>query len=265
MAGAGAAVSLAGRLLRGIARKAYSAATLLLFLATLPLQWLFLRFSSIGRPEFADPADFAGLAALEAGTPLIQRELERVLLHGEALPNYGELSLESAWLTALENWKSFVLFAYGVEVAENCARCPETARLLRALPGMRSGFFSIMRPGTHLKPHRGNYTGVLRLHLGLRIPDPVACGIRVGKTTRHWREGEAMVFDDTYEHEAWNHSTGWRVVLFIDIVRPLPRPLAAINDAVIWLIGRSSVIQRGKVALREWNRRMAERWPAAGG
>ena len=70
---------------------------------------------------------------------------------------------------------------------------------------MKTAFFSILAPGKHLPPHRGPYKGVMRYHLGLLIPEPAEqCGIRVDTETRHWAEGESMIFDDTFEHEAWN-------------------------------------------------------------
>ena len=45
--------------------------------------------------------------------------------------------------------------------------------------------------------------------------------MRVGSETRAWREGEACVFDDSIEHEAWNRNPErLRVVLIFDVWRP---------------------------------------------
>ena len=77
--------------------------------------------------------------------------------------------------------------------------------------------FSILEPGKHLPPHRGPYNGVLRLHLGLIVPEPrEQLGIRVDNDVYRWQEGEAVIFDDAYEHEAWNRTPHTRVVLFVD-------------------------------------------------
>ena len=85
--------------------------------------------------------------------------------------------------------------------------------------------FSILEPGKHLPPHRGPYNGVLRLHLGLIVPEPrEQLGIRVEKEVYRWKEGEAVIFDDAYEHEAWNRTPHTRVVLFVDFVKPLRFP-----------------------------------------
>ena len=252
------------RFLRKLPRKILNRLTMALFLVILPLERFLFRASLVGHTEFLDPARFPWVAEIEAGAPLIQAELDEVLRHREAMPNYIDLSDEAAGLTDRENWKSFFFYAYGVEVPDNCARCPNTARLLGKIEGMKSGFFSIMVPGTHLKPHRGHFAGVLRYHLGLRIPDADKCGIRVGATAAHWREGQSLVFDDTFEHEAWNHSDGLRVVLFVDFARPLPQPWKAINDLSIWLVGHSAVVQPGMARLAAWNKALAEKWPAPG-
>src|SRR5215470_11228679 len=79
------------------------------------------------------------------------------------------------------------------------------ARLVRGIPGMTMAGFSRLAPGAHITPHRGyeGYSGfVLRCHLGLVVPE--GCALKVGDETRGWQEGRCLVFDDSYEHEAWN-------------------------------------------------------------
>ena len=60
-------------------------------------------------------------------------------------------------------------------------------------------------------------------HLPLIVPQ--GCWFRVGGETRYWREGEALVFDDTVEHEAMNPSDALRVVLIFDVWRPDLEPV----------------------------------------
>lgn len=62
---------------------------------------------------------------------------------------------------------------------------------------------------------------VLRCHLPLVVPAGGSCAIRVGNETRQWKEGELMIFDDSFEHEAWNNSGEDRIVLMFDIPNPL--------------------------------------------
>jgi len=109
---------------------------------------------------------------------------------------------------------------------------------------MTSALFSILEPGARLKEHRGPYKGVLRYHLGLKVPEePRQCGITVGGETRHWAVGRSLVFDDTFAHTAWNESRETRAVLFVDFKRELGRPLRALNDALVWLFRVSPFVQ----------------------
>ena len=85
--------------------------------------------------------------------------------------------------------------------------------------------FSILSPHKHILPHCGPYKGVLRYHLGLIVPeDAENCRIRVGDDIRHWEPGKPLIFDDVFNHEVWNDTDETRVVLFVDVERPLPEP-----------------------------------------
>ena len=102
------------------------------------------------------------------------------------------------------------------------------------MPGLRTAFFSILAHGKHIPPHRGAYNGVLRLHLGLKVPHSVsACRIRIANEVHHWHEGEVLVFDDSFQHEAWNDSNESRVVLFVDFARPLRHPWHWLNERLL--------------------------------
>jgi len=88
----------------------------------------------------------------------------------------------------------------------------------RASPSRRT-MFSILAPGKHIPDHCGPYKGVIRYHLGLKVPrDARQCRIRVGDEYATWAEGTSELFDDTYEHEVWNDTDEERVVLFCDVV-----------------------------------------------
>ncbi|MNK73930.1 Aspartyl/Asparaginyl beta-hydroxylase [compost metagenome] len=116
-----------------------------------------------------------------------------------------------------EGWEVFGLYALGRKLPEQCERVPETARAVERIPGMVTAGFSVMRPGTRIRPHRGYTEAVLRCHLGLIVPP--GCGLRVGGELRQWQEGQCLVFDDTAEHEAWNVGTRSRVVLLVDFAK----------------------------------------------
>jgi aspartyl/asparaginyl beta-hydroxylase (cupin superfamily) len=183
-----------------------------------------------------------------------------VLRHLGDIPSFQEISEENRVLTDDDRWKTFFFRAWGIRVPGNCARCPATAALLEQIPGLKSALFSILLPHKHLPAHRGPYAGVLRYHLGLLVPDEAKCRIRVGHQIGHWREGASLMFDDTFEHEVWNDSDSVRVVLFADILRPLPWPLHVLNLAVIGFIARSSLVRPGLAKFRDWDARLERVW-----
>ena len=81
-----------------------------------------------------------------------------------------------------------------------------------------TAFFSILDRKSHIPAHTGVTNARLIVHLPLVVPG--GCRFRVGSETREWREGEAWVFDDTIEHEAWNESDIPRAILIFDTWHP---------------------------------------------
>lgn len=216
----------------------------------------FARHSKVGDHEFFDVGDFPWVKAVEANWHKLREELNALLPYTSELPNFQDIYKHQRGLTQDDGWKTFFFYAYGLRARGNCRRCPETARVLAQIPGMKTAFFSILAPGKHLPPHRGPYKGVLRMHLGLKIPEPAEkCGIRVGAQTRHWQEGKTLIFDDTFRHEAWNHTDGVRVVLFVDVMRPLRFPANVLNAALIWVIALSPFVLGSMGSYLEWERR----------
>lgn len=214
---------------------------------------LIARSSPLGEPPVFDRRDFPWAAELEANWQAIRRELEEVLKERERLPNFQEVSRDQASLTQDDHWKTFFLYGYGYKLENNCARCPITTRLIEAVPGMQTAFFSILSPGKHIPAHRGPYKGVVRYHLGLIVPEPrSACRIRIGEEIVSWEEGKSLIFDDTYKHEVWNDTEGMRAVLFMDVLRPLPFPVSALNRAVVTLIRWSPFVQDARKNLAGW-------------
>jgi len=220
-----------------------------------PLESWLGRSSTVGDRPFFDNDTFPWARTLEADWRKIRAELDAVLEDQEHLPNFQDISVDQATMTTDDRWKTYFLYGYGFKSDANCARCPDTARLCAGIPGMKTAFFSILAPGKHLPAHRGPYKGVMRYHLGLLIPEPAQeCAIRVDTETRHWAEGESMIFDDTYEHEAWNHTDKTRVVLFVDFVRPLRAPARWLNAAVLSAIAFSPFIGDAKRRHNDWEK-----------
>lgn len=215
-----------------------------------------LRFSKVGNPPVYDPAAFPWVADLEREWPLIRAELDRVLQRRDELPSFQSIATDVAAISQDRHWKTFLLCAYGVVSDANTRACPQTWRLVQAIPGLKTAMFSIFEPGKHLPPHRGPYNGVLRLHLGLIVPGPEeAIGIRIAGKVYRWREGKALVFDDAYEHEAWNHTDATRVVLFVDFAKPLRFPASLLNRLLLRLAVFTPFVREGADNHKAWERR----------
>lgn len=185
-------------------------------------------FPGLPQRPFYEREEFDWLPQLEAQAPAIRAELEAVLAGEDGFQPYVERSQgRPAPANALlddPSWSAFFLWKNGEPVAANAARCPVTMAALAAMPRPMianwspMGLFSVLRPGTHIRPHHGVLNTRLICHLPLIVPH--GCGIRVGAETREWREGETLIFDDSFEHEAWNRGDATRVVLLFEVWRP---------------------------------------------
>jgi aspartyl/asparaginyl beta-hydroxylase (cupin superfamily) len=207
----------------------------------------FLLFPRLPAIEFLDREHFPWLDAFDAATDEI-REEARAALSGAAAEFVPYISKPAGapidqWqeLNNSKRWSTFYLLRNGARVEDHLARCPRTAALLEAaplcdIPGHApSAFFSVLAPQTRIPAHTGVTNTRFIVHLPLIVPP--ACTFRVGAETREWREGRAWVFDDTFEHEAWNGSDQPRVVLIFDVwnvfLTPAERDLvAAITSGV---------------------------------
>ena len=215
-----------------------------------------LKFAKLGNPCIYDRADFPWAVGVEREWRSIRAELDHILVRKADLPNVQEITADAAALSRDAGWKIFPLVAYGLRSQPNIGLCPQTWRIVQAIPGLTTVMFSILEPGKRIPPHRGPYNGVLRLHLGLIVPEPrERLAIRVGPERRHWQEGEALIFDDAYEHEAWNETAGLRVVLFVDFEKPLRFPARALNRLLLRLAVFTPFVREGGDNLRRWERR----------
>lgn len=227
----------------------------LFFHALHAVERVYVRCSLHGEAEVHRTTDFPWVPALEAAWPAIRAELDAVMQRDEPIPPFQAISPEQAAITQDDRWRTYVLYAYGARATRNCRECPATAAAVERIPGMKSALFSILSPGKHIPPHRGPYKGLLRCHLGLRIPGPPgAARLRVGTTSATWEEGRALIFDDTLEHEAWNDTEEDRVVLFIDFLRPLRPPMDWINNGILQMIVGSPFGRANIARFKAWYR-----------
>jgi beta-hydroxylase len=220
------------------------------------VEWLNLKYSKVGNPPIYDNAVFPWTKVIERDWRAIRAELDRVLTRKDDLPGFHELSTDVAVISQDRGWKTFFLRSYGFRSANNIKPCPETWRVCQNIPGLITVMFSILEPGKHLPPHRGPYNGVLRLHLGLIVPEPrEQLGIRVENDVYRWREGEAVIFDDAYEHEAWNRTPRTRVVLFVDFIKPLRQPARFLNWLLLHLAVFTPFVREGMDNQKAWEKK----------
>ncbi|ELX12907.1 putative aspartyl/asparaginyl beta-hydroxylase [Janthinobacterium sp. HH01] len=178
---------------------------------------------------FLPREQFPWLDAIEAGTDAIRDEFLQVLQAEDGFTPYLTYAADVphnqfAELNNSPRWSAFHLLKDGVPVPANAAQCPRTMELLGGAPQpdqpgrTPTAMFSLLKPKTRIPAHVGVSNARLVTHLPLIVPP--GCGFRVGNETREWVPGQAWVFDDTIEHEAWNDSEQLRVVLIFDIWHP---------------------------------------------
>jgi aspartate beta-hydroxylase len=188
----------------------------------------FLYFPGLPASAFLDRSLFPWIPEFEQHTQAIQAELMSLLPSSEGRERvFGNDALEEVNLRGIDSppsWNGYYFYRHGERRIENCDRCPTTAASLTQIPLSHvrehgpEVLFSVFTPGTHLLPHRGVTNTRLVGHLPLLVPED--CALNVGGELHHWKEGEVVIFDDTYEHEAWNRSKKTRVVLIFDIWNP---------------------------------------------
>lgn len=202
-----------------------------------------------GNPTIYDKRIFPWVTELEANWTVIRGELAQLMLQRDATTGSGETD---PTVGEDRSWTTFALTDYFSRSNDIIARCPETWRLVQKVPGLVSAMFSVLEPGQRLPAHHGPYNGLLRCHLGLIVPEPrEAVGIRIDGKVCHWDEGRALIFDDTFEHEARNESGSSRVVLFIDFEKPMKFPARLVNRRLLRSYLFSPFVREGS-GIRGW-------------
>lgn len=164
--------------------------------------------------RFWEAADFPLAAELE-------RSAQSIIAEFQGIPR-AFFHTESEKLERTGDWDVFLLYERGRRRDDRCQLVPEAARIVQAHRTMRTFngliYFSRMAPNTLIAPHRGPTNMRLRCHLGIDIPE--SCAIEVGGETRAWETGRCLIFDDSFEHQAWNRSDKERIVLVVDLWHP---------------------------------------------
>src|SRR5262249_21430876 len=224
-----------------------------------PLNWFFdLYTGGKRRSVFFDIARTRHeLLELDRNFPVIREELSRILPDKQAIPRYHELDEMQYNISARVDpdraWKVYPLNIMGVKPDAYCRRCPRTTALLDGIPGLFEAFFSILEGGKSIPAHDGPYRGYLRYHLGLIVPEKDPPSIRIKDQVYCSKERASVLFDDSWNHEVYNKCGRDRVILIVDIRRPMPQPFDIVNR----LVQRIMKLVYGRHMLKK----LAERMP----
>lgn len=195
---------------------------------------------------------YPGHRALEARLEALTAEAEALLARVGAIPRFHDISATQASISANDgkDWRLVILRSYGVEMTQNQRLLPALAAVLRDQPEVLSAAVSYLAPGKHIPPHRGPFKGILRYHLCLKAAGDAEhpCYLRLDDGRHDYRAGEALLWDDTFEHEVRNDTDDYRIALLLDIRRPaLPAALALVSRLVIGVVATAVRLQKKRI------------------
>ena len=182
--------------------------------------------SAVPNQPYIDVAGFPELKPLQDNWRAIRDEALKLFDEGHirAAAKYNDLGFNSFFR---RGWKRFYLKWYDAPVPSAVALCPNTVALVQSIPTINGAMFAMLPAGGDLGRHRDPFAGSLRYHLGLVTPNNDACRIFVDGQPYAWRDGEAVLFDETFIHWAENKTDVDRLILFCDVERPLRSPIFA--------------------------------------
>jgi beta-hydroxylase len=129
-------------------------------------------------------------------------------------------------------WSKFYLKWYGYTHHSAQELCPRTVEILKGIPEINGAMFSLLPANSILSRHLDPVASSLRLHMGLATPNRDECWIDVDGTKYSWRDGEILLFDETFLHHVRNDTEDFRLLLMCDVRRPLNLPGRLINGLV---------------------------------
>jgi beta-hydroxylase len=189
-------------------------------------------------------SDFPDLVKLRENWQTIREEALQLFDEGHirAAAKYNDWGFNSFFRSG---WKRFYLKWYEDFLPSAATMCPKTVALLQGMPTVHGAMFALLSPGGRLVAHRDPFAGSLRYHLGLVTPkSSEPCRIFVDGEPYSWRDGEDLLFDETYIHTVENLTNETRIILFCDVERPLKaRFITNMNRWVIHHIVKATATQ----------------------
>ena len=208
-----------------------------------PYNSLMYLFSAVPARPILDPRALPELDILRHNWQVIRDEALSLFDGGQirAATGHNDLGFNSFFKNG---WKRFYVKWYGEPLPSAQAACPKTVALVESLPTVNAAMFALLPPGGKLNRHRDPFAGSLRYHLGLVTPNSDACRIWVDGEAYAWRDGEDLLFDETFIHSAENATDTTRIILFCDVERPLrTRAMQALNRFIARTVIRAASTQ----------------------
>jgi beta-hydroxylase len=194
-----------------------------------PINMFMHLFSKVPSTPYIPVREFPELSVLQENWPTIREEGLRLIEMKKikASEQNNDAGFNSFFKTG---WKRFYLKWYDASHPSAERLCPQTYALLQSIPSVKAAMFAELPPGAKLNPHRDPFAGSMRYHLGLATPNDDRCFIEVDGQRYSWRDGQGVIFDETYIHWAENASDSDRLILFCDVERPMRfRWMQAVN------------------------------------
>ncbi|CAN7420075.1 aspartyl/asparaginyl beta-hydroxylase domain-containing protein [Aminobacter sp. LjRoot7] len=206
---------------------------------------LFMTTLRRGSKAVLDPAEFPETHLLRQNWQAIRDEGLELVRQGyfDATKRPGTAgSYDVGFRTFFKyGWSRFYLNWYGYTHHSARRLCPRTVALLRQVPAVHGAMFALLPAGSQLTRHADPLAVSLRYHLGLATPNSDACFINVDGQNQSWRDGEVLMFDETYLHYVRNDTDADRLILMCDVKRPL-NPIGALFNFFYQGITRASVV-----------------------
>ncbi|HVQ77645.1 MAG TPA: aspartyl/asparaginyl beta-hydroxylase domain-containing protein [Candidatus Binatia bacterium] len=208
-----------------------------------PYNALMYLTSAVPATPFVDTKHCPELDPLRERWPVIRDEALRLYegAHIRAAARHNDVAFDAFFR---RGWKRFYLKWYDDVLPSARELCPETVALVQSIPSINAALFALLPPHSRLGEHRDPFAGSLRYHLGLVTPNSDDCRIYVDGAPYSWRDGEAVLFDETYVHSAVNDTDVTRIILFCDVTRPIRYPvMRAVNRFVTRHIVKATAAQ----------------------
>ncbi|MBU0724545.1 MAG: aspartyl/asparaginyl beta-hydroxylase domain-containing protein [Alphaproteobacteria bacterium] len=206
---------------------------------------LYMTTQPRGSKANLDPADFPELDLLQQNWQVIREEGLALVRQNyfEATKRPGTAgSYDVGFRTFFKyGWSRFYLNWYGYTHHSAQALCPRTVEILARVPAVHGAMFAYLPPRSQLTRHADPIAISLRYHLGLATPNSDACFINIDGQKRSWRDGEVILFDETYLHYVRNDTDSDRLILMCDVRRPL-NLFGRLFNVAYQMIARASVV-----------------------